>query len=533
MRRYRTAPLLSLGGRGPSANPTQSGAREGTLERGRRSAGTARGVAEGRRSDRLGGPQPPSPPCAAAGGVAEAGGDPPSLDERRWWRRRARVCIKALKETDPEAAWDRAALRHSLDGSLGSTGTLDLERALRSPLRLPEATNGARSAHVPAEPSRERLDAWLETWIRRDGVAWARSTRLHRAAVMDKWIAPAHRRRAPARPRPGAGARVAGGDARPRGARTRRPTAPCGCCRRRSGWRCGDGLIPANPCLGIKRLPHTPAPARPLSPYEAERLRAELPTLRDQVLWGLMAYAGLRPEEALALRWGDVGATLHVHRALHPRRAEGHQDRPGPQRGGDRPAGRRPGRVARAHRVGRARRSRLPEPRPGRPARRRAAPGRVPAPGQLAHPGLPAGDRARGTAWRHPLQRPRHLREPPDLRGPPADPGGRRPRARRHPDPLAPLRRRLPRRPSTLPGYRSSEAVRRPASGSVRSEMFPRCSHAACSKPLRTRSPRLRTASAGESLSRGNASTRGRIRTCDLWLRRPALYPLSYARESG
>jgi hypothetical protein len=28
-------------------------------------------------------------------------------------------------------------------------------------------------------------------------------------------------------------------------------------------------------------------------------------------------------------------------------------------------------------------------------------------------------------------------------------------------------------------------------------------------------------------------STRGRIRTCDLWLRRPALYPLSYARESG
>ncbi len=28
-----------------------------------------------------------------------------------------------------------------------------------------------------------------------------------------------------------------------------------------------------------------------------------------------MAYAGLRPEEALALRWADVGATLHVHRA--------------------------------------------------------------------------------------------------------------------------------------------------------------------------------------------------------------------------
>jgi hypothetical protein len=32
-----------------------------------------------------------------------AGGEPPSLDELRWWHRRTRVCIKALKETDPEA----------------------------------------------------------------------------------------------------------------------------------------------------------------------------------------------------------------------------------------------------------------------------------------------------------------------------------------------------------------------------------------------------------------------------------------------
>ena len=32
-----------------------------------------------------------------------AGGEPPSLDELRWWHRRTRVCIKALKETDPAA----------------------------------------------------------------------------------------------------------------------------------------------------------------------------------------------------------------------------------------------------------------------------------------------------------------------------------------------------------------------------------------------------------------------------------------------
>lgn|GEM_PF-1250268 len=33
--------------------------------------------------------------------------------------------------------------------------------------------------------------------------------------------------------------------------------------------------------------------------------------------------------------------------------------------------------------------------------------------------------------------------------------------------------------------------------------------------------------------SSGQHSTRGRIRTCDPWLRRPVLYPLSYARSRG
>jgi integrase len=48
---------------------------------------------------------------------------------------------------------------------------------------------------------------------------------------------------------------------------------------------------------------------------EAERIRAELPTYRDVALWGLLAYAGLRPEEALALRWADVGSVLVIDKA--------------------------------------------------------------------------------------------------------------------------------------------------------------------------------------------------------------------------
>ena len=169
-------------------------------------------------------------------------------------------------------------------------------------------------AHGPAEPSRERLDAWLETWVRRDGIAWARSTRLHRGSVMDKWIAPligGVRLRELGRAR----VRDFRAEMLDRGATNATANGAMRVLSAALGAAVEDGLIPTNPCLGIKRLPHTPAPARPLSPLEAERLRIELPTPRDQVLWGLMAYAGLRPEEALALRWGDVGGTLHVHRA--------------------------------------------------------------------------------------------------------------------------------------------------------------------------------------------------------------------------
>ena len=41
-----------------------------------------------------------------------------------------------------------------------------------------------------------------------------------------------------------------------------------------------------------------------------------MPTVRDVVLVGLLAYAGLRPGEALALRWRDVGPLLTIDRAV-------------------------------------------------------------------------------------------------------------------------------------------------------------------------------------------------------------------------
>jgi hypothetical protein len=50
-----------------------------------------------------------------------------------------------------------------------------------------------------------------------------------------------------------------------------------------------------------------------ISPDQVETLRAALPTLRDQVLVSVLAYAGTRPEDALALEVRHLGrATLLI-----------------------------------------------------------------------------------------------------------------------------------------------------------------------------------------------------------------------------
>lgn len=83
-----------------------------------------------------------------------------------------------------------------------------------------------------------------------------------------------------------------------------------------------DGLIPSNPLLGLPRPGVLRAPRKALSAEPAELIRAKLPTQADRVLWGLLYAAGLRTEEALALRWSGVrelspkGGTLAVDRTV-------------------------------------------------------------------------------------------------------------------------------------------------------------------------------------------------------------------------
>jgi integrase len=67
-----------------------------------------------------------------------------------------------------------------------------------------------------------------------------------------------------------------------------------------------EGLIPFNPCRDLGRL-RTPPRTKARTPWqEARRILPYLERPADRLRAALMVYAGLRPSEASALRWGDV-----------------------------------------------------------------------------------------------------------------------------------------------------------------------------------------------------------------------------------
>lgn len=82
-----------------------------------------------------------------------------------------------------------------------------------------------------------------------------------------------------------------------------------------------DG-IDTNPVAAVKKPPaETTREPHIFTPVEVEAIRARL-GLRDAALVAVLAYAGPRPEEALRLRWADVGQN-----ALHFRDTKRRRDR--------------------------------------------------------------------------------------------------------------------------------------------------------------------------------------------------------------
>src|SRR4051794_12425340 len=66
----------------------------------------------------------------------------------------------------------------------------------------------------------------------------------------------------------------------------------------------GD-VVPTNPVRVVRKPSQARRDAPPIWPTVVEHIRARLPH-RDATMISVLAYAGSRPEEMLALRWDDV-----------------------------------------------------------------------------------------------------------------------------------------------------------------------------------------------------------------------------------
>lgn len=187
-----------------------------------------------------------------------------------------------------------------------------------------EVARQATLRDVPAfQPATMPLADWLETWIRVHGPTWAPSTRRDRAAQCDRWIEPylgpvllgqigrrdVNRWRATIL-RDGASANTANHAMRVLSAAL--------------GTAVDEDLIAGNPCLGIRAMRHRVERPRALSEDEVSRLLDATANDRDRRMIALMAWAGLRPGEVIALRWEDIGdAVIDVSRSIRVDGSEG------------------------------------------------------------------------------------------------------------------------------------------------------------------------------------------------------------------
>ena len=84
-----------------------------------------------------------------------------------------------------------------------------------------------------------------------------------------------------------------------------------------------EGLIEENRALRMRKFKTDPVRSDAIPLDVIERVRAVVPTGRDQLIVSLMAYAGLRPQEIRALQTTDLdGGLIHVRTSLSDRGGE-------------------------------------------------------------------------------------------------------------------------------------------------------------------------------------------------------------------
>jgi integrase len=158
---------------------------------------------------------------------------------------------------------------------------------------------------APGAPSGETIGAWLQTWQDRYGSEWAQTTRHQRRDVLGRWVTPiiGH---VPLRDFGPARAAAYRADLLSRGASPKTVNGVISVLSAAMGRAVSEQRIPSNPVTGLRSYPSVVLRPRALTPVEVEAIRQAMPTDRDRLVVSVLAYAGLRPGECVALVWGNV-----------------------------------------------------------------------------------------------------------------------------------------------------------------------------------------------------------------------------------
>jgi integrase len=176
----------------------------------------------------------------------------------------------------------------------------------------------ARGAHSTG--SHMTLRQWSPKWIDTHGREWEAGTVKERSETMDRYVLP-HlgttrlrdlSRRLVREWRTGL---LEDGVTTYRAQRSTSILSAC------LGAAVADDIIDANPCAGLKALTWKRAEHDPIPVDHVEAVRARITSASGRACVSLMAYAGCRPSEAIALQWRDV--TERTVTIRHGARASG------------------------------------------------------------------------------------------------------------------------------------------------------------------------------------------------------------------
>jgi integrase len=154
------------------------------------------------------------------------------------------------------------------------------------------------------EPSRVSLSEYIDSWFAGHGPTWSPTTIVQRRSACTAWIVPmigsvplAELGPAKVRAwRADLAGRTTPGNA----------NAVVAVLSAAMGAAVTDGMLPYNPCSGMRRLRVPKGNQSRTAWRQARRLLPYLERREDRLRAALMLIAGLRPSEASALTWGDV-----------------------------------------------------------------------------------------------------------------------------------------------------------------------------------------------------------------------------------